>query len=133
MRCKKDGVPLSSCQKPICKCEIRMELIKSKAAGVMTDRFIEMAEKTARLWYEQRSTAGWRYALDDVISLFRIKLVSNWHKIDEDRHIFGFLQTMVRRCGIDHERKMTGKNWRHEKAEKEELLRKQKEMDDARD
>ena len=89
----------------VCKRELRRELEASLAEGAMTERFAVLAEEVARLWYSQRSTAGWRYAVDDVIGLFHVKLSRNWQRIKPGKNPFAFLQLMARRCGMDWQRK----------------------------
>jgi hypothetical protein len=98
--------------------ELRAELVKSQESGVLTERFVELAEAAARLWYSQRSASGWAYAVDEIVGAFRVKLLRRWTLLDPQRNLFAWCQTTARRCGMDFQRKETGRNWRHDKAAK---------------
>jgi len=89
----------------VCACELAAELVKSKAAGQMTERFAVLAENIGRGWFAQRSASGWAHAVDDVMGLFRLRLMRDWVKADPKRNVFAFLTGMARFSGMDWQRK----------------------------
>jgi hypothetical protein len=104
-KCRMRGPGCKGCSRQVCKCELSDELRASKAAGQMTERFAQLAEEVARGWYSQRSASGWMYAIDEVMGLFRMRLLRDWCKADPARNVYAWLTNMVRFAGMDYSRK----------------------------
>jgi hypothetical protein len=101
----------------VCKIELKAELEKSLAAGVMTERFAVLAEEIGRGWYAKRSCSGWAYAVDEVLGGFRVRLMKHWQKIDPERNPYSALTQQMRWAGMDFNRQQRTRQRREELAQ----------------
>lgn len=122
-KCRERGPGCSGCSRPVCACELAAELVKSKAAGQMTERFAALAIDVCKGYFEQRSFHGFPSDVRDIFQgRFHDRLMKDWRKADPKKNVFSFLTGMARFAGLDVKRQYDSYQARLEKLRYEGTL-----------